>query len=384
MRAYETRVMPLRGQPGHPVLSPSHMEEFMKKAFLALIIVGLVTAGGSAFGQGKFTAWNEGVLYPYITVGSITTNGWAPHFDPPGNGIDQEWGFGYDGKDFGFTGTFEFGMDNFAASAANLSWFSTYYKVGDLARITLGKPRMSDYTQFSMIEGNDSGLRFSDSDFGGFLQVTPVTGLSVGAALYVPKADAFANTAALDYANNFGIALSYAVPDMMTLALYYRASGGATGTKQFTAGANISAVKAFPITVSYTGDFSNSANLVNKAFVSLGTGMAPVSVSVDAAVKMQTLAPTLSFAVEADAQYVLMGNWSLGATVGYDDGNGIKWFEQGDGVWAGLEVWPYLLGKFDNGSTFKVGFLYASGSTAATGSAAQMIVGVPIYYVWQF
>ena len=50
-------------------------------------------------------------------------------------------------------------MDNFGNDAltgvANISWFSTYYKFGDLVKLRIGKPRFNDYTEFSQVEGNN-------------------------------------------------------------------------------------------------------------------------------------------------------------------------------------------------------------------------------------
>ncbi len=107
--------------------------------------------------------------------------------------IDQEWTFSYDGNNYGFSGTFEFGGGFFGGNTIGptspgggaLSWFATYYKFGDIVKVTIGRPRFNDYTEFSQIEGNNF-KRFGDSDYMGIVQVFPVPGASIAAALYVP------------------------------------------------------------------------------------------------------------------------------------------------------------------------------------------------------
>ncbi len=74
---------------------------------------------------------------------------------------------------------------NPATAAQPISWFATYYKFGDLVKVTIGKPRFNDYTDFTVIEGQNF-KRFGDSDFMGILQLFPTTGLTVAAASVHP------------------------------------------------------------------------------------------------------------------------------------------------------------------------------------------------------
>jgi len=191
---------------------------------------------------GSFHAWNQGNLFPYYSVGGAAGGwGWGPTWDTnSAQGIDQEWTFSYDGNNYGFSGTFEFGGGFFGVDGATspgggaLSWFQTYYKFGDIAKVTIGRPRFNDYTEFSQVEGNNF-KRFGDSDYMAIVQVFPVAGASIAAALYVPyiyadttgSANYILNQASLatvspDYGSNFGLAASYAVPNLVSIKLMGR------------------------------------------------------------------------------------------------------------------------------------------------------------------
>jgi hypothetical protein len=342
----------------------------MKKASVILFALVMLAASIPLFADGapvaKWTNWSEGIIYPYYQVGSAAaSNGVGPNW--AGTGSYQSWALGYDGNNYGYSSIFEFGDAAFAV--ANLSWYQAYYKMFDMVKLTFGKPNIRDYRLTDKINGNGYNALFNWGDQHGLaVQVTPVAGLSVALGLYVPNVAAGTNLAALDYANNFGAAFSYAIPDMATIAVDYRGD-----LKQVSVGANITAVKDIGVVVSYQADFSNSAQLVSKAFVSASAAFAPVTVAADFAMKYAT---ALNFAVEADVQYA-MAPWTIGVTVGYDDG--LAWVGSGMGLPGdGLSFFPYVAAGFDNGSSVKIGFVYAAGS----GASPVATMGLPILYTF--
>jgi hypothetical protein len=374
----------------------------MKKACIILIALALLALSVPTFAEppaaGSFHAWNQGNLFPYYKIGSADAVwGWGPQWDSA-PGPDQEWTFAYDGTNYGFNGTFEFGGDQFVLGSTNggqpLSWFGTYYKFGELAKVTIGKPRVSDYTEFSQMEGNNVAARFMDSDWGALLQLFPVTGLSIGAVAYVPNVNAATTTFKVaDIGKNFGLAASYAIPNIAKISVDWRTiafanAGGGAGvpdtptavgpTQLLGLGLNVSALKGFGLNAGFQMNMSN-LNTPTKLFVSASTGMiAPISIALDFALAK---AANTFYAVEGDVSLPLMNSWSVGARIGYD--TGVGWFNQGVGDWNGFELWPYITKAFDNGSSFKVGFVYASGSTA-TGATKLAVTAVPVIYVWAF
>jgi len=358
----------------------------MKKAWVFLFALVLLFASVSVFADGaaaKWTNWGEGILYPYIQVGTAAaSNGWGPNWDTK-PGVDQEWTFAYDGNNYGYAATFEFGGNQFATgtSAADgpLTWWQAYYKFFDIAKLTFGKPNIRDYRLTTKIEAYGYNALFNWGDNNGMaLQLMPMAGLSLGVALYVPSVNATLNTTALDFANNIGAGASYAIPDMATIAVDWKQAGGANGTKQFYVGVNVTAIKDIGIVAAYQADYSSSANLINSAFASVSAAFAPITVAVDAGLKMTASPSNLYYSGELDLQYA-MGMWVIGATVGYDTGTGIN--GSGTGYPAsGLQIYPYVKANFDNGSNVKVGFLYAGG----TGTSPVATMGIPVLYTVAF
>jgi len=411
----------------------------MKKAWIFLIALALLAFSMPIFADapaapaaGSFHAWNQGNLFPYYSVGGGTGEwGWGPTWDisagaagtgtPAIDPIDQEWTFSYDGNNYGFSGTFEFGGGWFALAPTSpgggaLSWFQTYYKFGDLVKVTIGRPRFNDYTEFSQIEGNN-WKRFGDSDYMAILQVFPTAGASIAAALYVPyvTADAAAVAGSLsgstlkpDYADNFGLAASYAVPNLVTVKLMGRVSEQGAGitnnNSEYISGAfNIAAVKDVVVNGAVQANLSNSSNTVISAFVSGSAAMfAPLTLAADLAIVEQSASqpsnavPQTAIVIELNAEYVVAAPFSIGAIVGYDGGAG--WFNQQignyetDNAWNGLEIFPYVKANFDNGSSLKIGVVYTSGGIAGTAApvqgqtnnASQSVLAIPIIYVWAF
>jgi len=378
----------------------------MKKAWIFLIALALLAFGMPIFADapaaGSFHAWNQGDFYPVFAWGSNSaSSGWGPTWDgsgTTGTGIDQEWTFSYDGNNYGFNATFEFGMDQFASPVGStngsaLSWFATYYKFGDLVKVTIGRPRFNDYTDFTVIEGQNF-KRFGDSDFMGIVQVFPTTGLSIAAALYSPEAWAWANAMAdssADYGDNFGIAASYAVPNVATVKVLYRASEGvlgstSTATKLVSGSVSVSAMKGLTAMGGVQANISNSSDTIITAWLSGGyTAMAPLTINADLAIVNNQSPSQTAYFAEVQGEYVVMAPWSFGVQLGYDggstDGVHVGWFDGGGNEWSGLQIWPYMKAAFDNGSYFKVGFVYASKDR---NGASNAVIAVPIIYVWAF
>ncbi len=377
----------------------------MKKAWIFLIALALLAFSVPVFAQapaaGSFHAWNQGNFYPYFQWGSNSgTTGWGPQWDAI-KGIDQEWTFSYDGNNYGFNATFEFGGDNFGndpvIGGATISWFATYYKFGDMAKVTIGKPRFNDYTDFTAIEGQNFA-RFGDSDFMGILSLFPTAGASLAVALYSPETltggmgNAMAGVKP-DFGNNFGIGASYAVPNVAGIKVMYKARESALGSTAVPGYQNVVSGS-----ISYTGmkgataiagvqaDISSSSNTIITAFLTGSTTMmAPLTLALDAAIKNASGPGTTAYFAELQGEYVISAPWSFGAKIGYDGGSatGVKvgWFGGGSGEWTGLQIWPYLVAKFDNGSSFQVGLVYA---TKDASGLTNTVIAVPIVYVWAF
>ncbi len=392
----------------------------MKKALFVLLALFLV--GAFAFADapkaGSFHAWNRGVFIPYIQYGSNTASaGWAPPWDN-NKGIDQEWTFSYDGNGYGFTATVEWGGDNFfgAGSAPSsiaatafpaYSWFDTYYNFGKFAQIMLGKPRITQFSQFSPVEGVgiSEWNNVTPGDFTAMLQLYPTSGAVLAGGLFLPENapgatsdGAFANAVAgisPNFGNNWFVAAQYAVPNMATVNAFVKmmgALGGTTATtKVFNINANISAVPNIPIVFWYAADFTNSNNLVNHAMIGGTDTMGPLMVKLEGALAMDT--KVTSFAAQGELQYAVADPYGVGIQLGYDDGNGVNWFDWGTGDWAGLEIYPYVIANYDNGSRIRLGFLYATGATPGSATSAVIAPGaneknattaLVVDYIWSF
>jgi len=363
----------------------------MRKAWVILLVVALTAVSVSAFADGAWTAWNQGNFYPYIAFNNNPgIAGWGPNYDTNG-GIDQEWTFAYSGKNYGFNMTTEFGNANALANGTSqsfggISWFATWFKLFDMIKVSLGMPRIGDYQQFTNIEGANFS-RFADSNWGAYVQVTPIDGLSIGLADYVPgiSATAFPGASPVLYSNGFGAAVQYAVANVVTLQAQYKALSNPSGPSQAVqVGFNLTAMKGLGVNGAVNIDFSNSTALTEGVLLSAKWSMDPIMVALDA--KFSNAA-TFQYGVEGQLEYA-MGMWSLGAQVGYDSGTGL--FNGNVGDWAGFEVWPYVKASFDNGSFLKIGFLYASGSTTAATTwngvttGLNPVIAVPVVYVWAF
>jgi hypothetical protein len=356
----------------------------MKRLVIAAVVLALVAAAIPVMADGKFTAWNQGNLFLYGQVGSDPAFvGWGPGWDlakdGTGIGIDQEWAFGWDGKNIGFSGTIEFG----SKGPAQLSWFGTYYKFADLVKVTLGAPRI-DYRQFTFIEGAGFN-RLVNGEYSITAELTLMKGLTIGLVNYVPLGTGYAATrtidvaagngyqaisssSAVDIVKNLGFGAMYAVPDLGTFMAQYKSN-----SNTMDIGANISAIKNIGIEVAAAVGFTYPDLTIN-TLASVQAAFAPLTVALDAGFNMKG---TSAFAVEAKVEYA-MGMIALGLLGGYDDGNGVALFNQQCGTWDGVEVYPYVKANFDGGY-IQLGFVYAGGANTHSS-----VIAVPIIYSWSF
>jgi hypothetical protein len=380
-----------------------------------ILLVAFAVMGTAAFADGKFTAWNEGIAFLYAQVGNSTSQvGWGPNWDKPsGAGADNEWTFGYDGKGYGFSGSFEFGFSNAAGGGPGLTlgnsswqWFGAYFKpFGDAVKITLGAPRI-DYVQWTYIEGYGAYSRFVSNDLAVAAEIKPMGGLTIGLADFlpaniVPGSLTLGNLGSgtnFDILSNFGVLLSYSMDNLGTLTAQYKVQN-ATGNPNTTrdssnvgVGLNISAIQNIGINAGFNYDFVNS---LMKVSASAKASLAPILIEADVAFAqsnvetadaLKTVVPAFgSFGAEALVEYD-MGTMGIGAQIGYDDGQGVGLLgESASAAWNGFEVYPYAVANFDNGSSIKIGFVYASGVAATANAAAgQSLIAIPITYVWAF
>lgn len=340
------------------------------------------TAATAAKPIGTFTAWNEGIVKFYDKEdGSDATTGWGPAWDKA-TGIDQEWTFGYAGANYGFSGTLEFGMDNLGNTGAyssasttfttpSVSWFNTYYKFGKYLELQVGKLSVSDYRNNGTIIEGGWGKQIAGSEFGPLVQVTPIDNLSLGVFLDMGS-DGFA---ASDYLAHLNFGASYSLPELFTATAQYR-----NVDNYVDAGLTLTALK--PVTIKL-GAQSTTTDFYNDLIVSASAGGSFVE-NLKTNVDVKYANPAAGdFGVEAQGEYAI-GSYAVGARVGYENvsgGAGTLLWGNADGLdsTGGLEVYPYAVANFDNGSYVRLGFIYTTGIAADSS-----LFEVPLVYVWAF
>jgi len=337
----------------------------MKKASVILVALVLLFASMSLPAEGKWTNWGEGILYPFYKVGDADAvadwgpDGWAPAGD---GGPYNEWAFGYDGENYGFTAVWAF--EGKSLDAASLHRFAAWYKPFDMLKITLGAPRVADYRLATKVEGAGY-TRLMNGDYGMALQLMPIEGLSLGAAMYVDPAPL-----ALDLGNNFGLGASYTFPDIAKVVAQFRSD-----IEEISVGADITALEGIGLVVAYAVNWS-LADLAHSAFVSASMGLGPVNLKADAAMTYMT---QFDVGVVVNGEFA-MDKLALGASIGYDTAAVIV--GSGEGTpGAGFSLFPYVKANFANDSYLKAGFVYASGNDLNGNTA---IMGIPILYVVAF
>jgi hypothetical protein len=356
----------------------------MKK--LLVVLLALTLFGVVAFAQdaeatvkpvGTFTAWNEGIAYLYDKQGDAdATTGWGPNWNTV-TGIDQEWSFGYSGNNYGFSGTLEFGMDNFGNNSdaadsygATISWFNTYYKFADVVQLQLGKLHVGDYRAAGGLIESQFVRRIANSEFGALLQLLPIGGFSAGVFAQIPQGGAQVS----DYGDNLGFGVAYDMPDMLNVKLTYR-----TIDSVFNGGVSVTALKPVTIVVGFQNEAENDTTFVYGSVG--GKVMDALTVNLDAAYKSAT---TDAYGVEVQGEYAFGGQYAVGVRVGYDDGNGVGLIGNGDAIYSngGLFLFPYVVSNFDNGSYVKLGVAYSSGDTGDVPLDSRF--QIPLVYVWSF
>jgi hypothetical protein len=403
---------------------------------LLFVLLALACVSTLSFGQGVFHAWNLG---EYIVAGQLQEGpigaGWGPAWDKAG-GLDQEWTFAYDGKNFGFDATLEFGSADFANVSAGggiaqpggwqpITWFGTYYKFGDYAKLYIGMPRDNDYSLLSYINNIPLEQRLMDSQWGANLQVFPIAGLSVMLTGFQPPSAEWATptgtgflTGTLNFGDNFAAGAKYTMKDVFTALVYYKAiqynNAGAASYQTYGPhdNVNILNMKYIHAALEYVGikdlslqaglayDFSSQGDVAEPQFVSVYLGAMTSKVrNMDLAAQfyLKSVASDYTvFTVDASGQYNFpnSGGWGVGAQIGYDLGAGAsRWNGWTNGMTplsayngAGLFLEPFVVYNVPGGYV-KLGFVYVSGgpdfSTAGHPSTKQSW-GIPISYNWSF
>jgi len=376
----------------------------MKKlliVLLALTVLGVFAFADDAMAAapapapiGTFTAWNNGiaVLYQSINGGTGQTT-WEPAWDSV-TGIDQEWEFGYHGKNYGFYADLEFGMDNFGNSGdliaamtsktppttwqgATISRFATYYDVApSLVRVEIGKPR-AGRAPGGFAEGGSMGQFYLNSQFGADIQLLPVSGFSATVFTLIPEA-----TADTNYSKSLTFVADYNMPNVFDVNAMY-----STINDEFTGGVTVTAVKPASIVVAW--DLNTLNGTVANVWASVGGTFVPNLYTALDLEYMSNASSTLassvnSFGSEAKVEYTLTPMYAVGVRFGYADGKA-----NGSNLWGtnlgdilnegGVLVYPYVKANFDNGSFVSLGVAYESGAGAGV-SAIQ----IPLAYVWSF
>jgi len=361
----------------------------MKK--LLVVLLALTVLGIFAFADdmapapapiGTFTSWNTATVALYQSVnGATASTTWLPYWDTV-HGIDQEWEFGYHGKNYQFYADLEFGMDNFgnvvngagqgqgfAGENASINRFSTTYDVvpGMLA-VEIGKPR-SGRAPGALAEGGSLGNFYLNSNFGADLQLLPISGFSATVFNYIPAGTNVPLSA------SFTGVVEYNMPNVFDINMMVSSIND-----EFTGGITITAIK--PATFVLAWDYLQPTSTTT-AWISGGGKFIPnLETDLDVAFKDNTNTSTTSIEAEAKAEYSFTAMYAFGVRVGYSDGKGA-------GLWGtnlgdiedlgGVLVYPYVKANFDNGSYVSLGVSYESGANN-NGSILQ----IPLSYVWSF
>jgi hypothetical protein len=351
------------------------------------------------------------------------------------------------GNSYGFSATIEFGGDNLLEDSS-VNSFYTYYKFGDVARLLLGLPRY-DLGTGTLIEGAGTERFYNGSlmgdgstsaaQYAAAVDFFPAKGLTVTLAAFIPSVVSIANVftstnwmggtypfgaytggdgsiggwqgiataAAIDYLNDMGVAATYAVPNLGNfLVQYYRlknlnydgtnAAGATLVDDRFDFVANITKWQGYDIKFQYDANNvlpvanpgQTALSMTSEVWLSASADFGKISLAFDSGLLQNlTHSSVLSGAAEVQGEYKLGGAFSAGMRVGYQDANGIEFFDGGNGCWSGFEVWPYVKASFDNYSYIMLGLVYASGATpsASLGFSPQSaVIAVPIQFVWAF
>jgi len=397
---------------------------------LVLLFVGLVAFADNMPPAPKWSLWAEGDLY---TISNQGNWGWGPswaHMQNEVGGWYTTLGVNYDGKDYGYMAQLEFGQDLLAAITIPTQYtlssgaipaylfrqFDAYYKLFDGAiKVTGGKIFDGEYNIESFIEGDNTTYWMGTSvfetfgtkgiggtpshdaiwvgDFGSMIQFYPMSGFNFGVGVAVPATATmgyYGSGTSAFWIDNIAAAAQYTMPNLVTINAFIRGNGGIVdanvaylGMKNLTANAGIEI--ATSVGENTLGEYYSWVS-------SLGYTMAPLTVGIefDGTALMNQMTGT-DWAVEAMVEYVIYNNISVGAKVGYeheDPVNGINGWLTGNV--EGLEIYPYFVAKFDNGSSLSVGFQWSSGGgTGEAGNvygpfATDSFWGIPVKFTVAF
>jgi len=352
---------------------------YMKKISVILVALLLLLASMSLSAESKWTLWGEGILYPYYQVGSAdATTGWGPaDWAAAGLATGQysEWGLKWDGDNFGFYGFFVFDGKTLVTAPSPLALgvgrFGAYYKFfNNMAKLTMGAPRVDDYRFTTKIEGGGV-TRLVDGAYAGLLEVYPIEHLSAGVILYIDNVLPFETLDSRD----IGACLAYEFPNIAAIRAAWN-----NDKNLLNATVKVTALKGIDLMAGYEADWT-AADLESKVFASGGGAVGPVNLAVDAGLDM--IGDTTSFAAELRAEYALNDMWKIGVLGGYDNGVGLN--GSGEGTPAnGFAIFPYFKAGFGD-SYVKVGFVYAGGYDAhGIKAKTDQVIAIPIMYVVSF
>jgi len=371
---------------------------------LVLLFVGIVAFADMMAPAPKISLWSEGDMYADSTNGF----GWGPswaHMQNNAGGWYTTLNLSYDGKDYGYLAQLEFGSDLLASistagpyTLANgnipvylFRQFDAYYKLFDgQVKITGGKIMDSEYSISDFVEGDNvtwwmgssadetygsGGQNIWVGDFGGMIQFYPAPGFNFGIGASVPatNVDAYWGDKGgywTNYAYALSVAAQYAIKDLVTVNGFFRDNGDI-----FDINIAYLGMKNLTLNAEIQQQFGTGANGTLQNFMwlgSIGFTMAPLTFGIMTGGDLWDYAnapvsnASGDWAVEAMVEYVLYQNISVGLKVGWEnfnttvpDGGFIT------GNVNGLELYPYLVAKFDNGSSVSVGFQWTSGINSA-------------------
>jgi hypothetical protein len=350
----------------------------MKK--LLIVLLALTVIGAFVFADdaaaapkpiGTFGSWNTGSVSLYQQVGSNTAQtGWNNQWDGANTGIDQEWGFGYTGNNFGYTSRFVIGGDQFMPTLAS---FDTYYNLTKQIQIAIGKPRGGEYREIGTLVDGISGNFFCNALPGVELNLSPIDGLTASAFLTTP----WANTD-IAYADDLAFGAQYSMAGLFTINGMYQGKNVAGTASYVSLSASVTPIK--DLTIVANAAFPNGGN--STIAVSAGYVLM-TALTVQADFGFQS--GTSSIATEENVAYAL-GTYTLGARFGYQDGKGVGLYgssmadiSASAAAGNGVLVYPYVKANFDNGSFIQLGVAYQGGANGASSK-----LDVPLYYGWSF
>jgi len=370
----------------------------MKKllvVLLALTVVGVFAFADDAAAPaapkaiGTYGSWNDGSVsligYDLTTSKSYTSwnNTWdgAATAAGAGSGIDQEWGFGYAGNNFGYSATIEFG-----GNALNnpLSWFKTYYNLTKWLEIDIGAPRDGQYRTAGTLISGIAGNFFMNKKFGVAATITPIDGLSATLFDHIPYGNSTGwgsvGQSDTDFSHNLAFAAQYSIPNVVTVNAMYQGANVAGSTAAYeSVSASITPTK--DLTVVLAGSLPNTT-YGQEYWGSVGYNLAGgIGVAADVAYANISSSVT-GYGAIGQVTYTV-DKYVVGLKVGYENNSGVG-IHGDDGMspvqeYGGFGVYPNVQANFDNGSFINLGVSYQSGT-----NGNDAVIEVPLYYSWSF